>query len=145
VFQKETEYALCGLVYVQYQNLKGRRPGIIEIATEIETPPSFTAKILQRLVRFGFLESQKGKNGGFYFDKTKPDLSLKEIIVAIEGDKIFSGCVFGLKYCDENSSCPLHGSYAPIRDAMKRLVPDETIQSLGGKNYGELEIVLNCM
>ena len=72
MFNKETEYALRGLVYIKLQNLKGRRPGTYEVAKEIEAPPFYTAKILQRLVRFGFLRSLKGKGGGFFFDPDKP-------------------------------------------------------------------------
>ena len=69
MFNKETEYALRGLVYIKLQNLKGRRPGTVEIAKEIEAPHFFTAKILQRIVRVGLLKSYKGKNGGFFFDE----------------------------------------------------------------------------
>lgn len=133
MFKKETEYALRALVYIQFQNLKNRRPGIAEISSEIETPQSFTAKILQRLVKQGFVESLKGINGGFFFDSTKPDVSLKKLIVSIEGDSLFKGCGFGLKHCDENNPCPLHYSYAPIRDAIEKLVNEETIQSLARK------------
>lgn len=143
MFKKETEYALRGLVYIQSQNLNGKKPGIIEIATEIETPAPFTAKILQRLVRMGFIESAKGKNGGFFFDPQKPPLALMRIIVAIEGENLFKGCGFGLKYCDENSHCPLHNSYAPIRDALNNLVLEETIQGLASKNGALNENILN--
>ena len=136
MFKKETEYALRALVYIQLQNFKERRPGIAEIATEIETPQSFTAKILQRLVKNGFVESLKGINGGFFFDASKVDLSLKKVIVSIEGDSLFSGCGFGLKHCDENNPCPLHFSYAPIRDGINKLVTEETIQALA-KKYNE--------
>ncbi|MFZ5430641.1 MAG: RrF2 family transcriptional regulator [Bacteroidota bacterium] len=130
MFTKETEYALRSLVYIQSQNVSGRTPGVVEISREIESPQFFTAKILHRLVKMGFLESHKGKNGGFYFDPGKPDLPLKEFIVAIEGEKLFSGCGFGLKQCDENNPCPLHHHYAPIRDALNELTGSQTIQSL---------------
>jgi len=133
VFKKETEYALRALVYIQLQNSRDRRPGIAEIATEIETPQSFTAKILQRMVKQGFVESLKGINGGFFFNPAKEDLHLKRVIISIEGDSLFSGCGFGLKQCDENNPCPLHYSYAPIRDAIVKLVSEETIQGLAGK------------
>lgn len=133
MFKKETEYALRALVYIQFQNLKSRRPGIAEIASEIETPQSFTAKILQRLVKQGFVESLKGINGGFFFEPSKPDLPLKKLIVSIEGESLFNGCGFGLKHCDENNPCPLHNNYAPIRNAIEKLVTEETIQSLARK------------
>jgi Rrf2 family protein len=133
MFNKETEYALRGLVYIQMQNSKGARPGIDEIAREIEAPRFFTAKILQRMVRMGFVMSLKGKGGGFYFDTGKPELSIKELITVIEGNKIITGCGFGLKKCNEDKPCPMHNHYAPIRDAINKLVSTETIQSLASK------------
>lgn len=130
MFNKETEYALRGLVYIQLKNFEGKRPGIAEIAEQIDAPHFYTAKILQRLVRQGFIESQKGKGGGFYFDTKKPDLSLKELIIATQGEYLFSGCGFGLKQCDVNNPCPLHDKYALIRDALIKLVTEENVQSL---------------
>lgn len=130
MFNKETEYALRGLVYVQVQNMKGTKPGIIEIANEIDAPLHYTGKIMQRLVKQGFLTSVKGKGGGFLFDERKPDLQLKSVIQAIEGEKTYGGCGFGLKLCDENNPCPLHGQYAPIRDSINKLISGNTIQSL---------------
>ncbi len=143
MFKKETEYALRALVYIQLQNNRERRPGIAEIASEIETPQSFTAKILQRLVKQGFVESLKGINGGFFFDTSKEDLPLKKLIVSIEGDSLFRGCGFGLKHCDEKNPCPLHESYAPIRDAIEKLVTEETIQGLAKKYSNNGKITLN--
>jgi Rrf2 family protein len=130
MFNKETEYALRGLVYIQMQNIKGNRPGTDEISREIGAPRFFTAKILQRLVRMGFVMSLKGKNGGFFFDKDKPDLTINELITATEGNKIITGCGFGLKDCSPNNPCPIHEKYAPIRDAIKDLFTSETVKSL---------------
>ncbi len=143
MFKKESEYALRALVYIQTQNMNTRRPGIAEIATEIETPPSFTAKILQRMVKQGFIESQKGINGGYFFNPEKKELSLKRVIVSIEGDNLFCGCGFGLKECDNENPCPLHNQYAPVRDAMNDLVSNETIQSMARKSINDKKIRLN--
>ncbi|MCK9638866.1 MAG: Rrf2 family transcriptional regulator [Prolixibacteraceae bacterium] len=130
MFKKETEYALRGMVYIQLQNLKDRRPGVAEIAHEIEAPYFFTAKIFQRLAKQGFVKSMKGKGGGFFIEPEKKDLPLKELIIAIEGEELFIGCGFGLKNCDENNPCPLHHQYGMIRDQINKLVAGETIQSL---------------
>ena len=137
MFNKETEYALRGLVYIQLQNIKGRHPGTAEVAKEIEAPPFFTAKILQRLVRAGFLESQKGNGGGFFFNHDKADLPIIKLVTAIEGDNSFSGCVFGLKHCDKNNPCPLHQKYVPIRESVNNLLSDETVQSLAEKLHNK--------
>jgi Rrf2 family protein len=130
LFTKETEYALRSLVYIQSQNMLQRTPGVVEISREIESPQFFTAKILHRLVKMGFIESHKGKNGGFFFNPDKPDLPLKDFIISIEGDKLFNGCGFGLKQCDENNPCPLHYYYTPIRNALNELTANQTVQSL---------------
>ena len=130
MFNKETEYALRGLVYIQLCNYKGQRPGIAEIAREIDAPPFYTAKILQRLVRIGFIHSIKGKGGGFFFEPESNDLPLKDVILTTEGDALLTGCGFGLKECDEKNPCPVHDRFFPVREGIQRLVSEETIQSL---------------
>jgi Rrf2 family protein len=142
MFNKETQYALRGLVYINLQNLKGRRPGTVEISTEIEAPQFFTAKILQRLVRAGFVESAKGKGGGFFFDPGKPELKLDRLITAIEGNSSYSSCGFGLKECDNDNPCPLHDRYSPVRERINKLVTEESVQSLAKKVYRK-EIKMN--
>lgn len=137
MFNKETEYALRGLVYIQLQNAKGRRPGTDEVAREILAPRHYTAKILQRMVRLGFVSSVKGKGGGFFFNGNRPELTLKEIVLATEGGKMLSGCGFGLGTCDTSFPCPLHDRYSGIRDAINRLVSTETVQSLA-RQYTQL-------
>jgi Rrf2 family protein len=142
MFNKETEYALRGLVYIQLQNDLGKRPGIVEIAGQIDAPYFYTAKIMQRLVRIGFIESQKGKGGGFYFDSRKPNLSIKELIIATEGDTLFKGCGFGLNKCDEDNPCPLHEKYAPVRNALNLLVSEESVQNLARRTQPGKELIL---
>lgn len=143
MFYKETEYALRSLVYVYLQNLKQRKPGFSEIAREIDAPPYYVAKILQRLARQGLIESNKGKKGGFYFAPDKPDLMLKEIISMIEGNHLFSGCGLGLPLCSDKNPCPFHEKFVPIRDAFNQLATEESIQSLARKINEREELLVN--
>ena len=142
MFNKETEYALRGLVYVQVQNYKGLKPGIAEIAKEIDAPQFYTGKIMQRLVKQGFLSSVKGKGGGFHFDESKTALPLKIVIQAIEGTKTYAGCGFGLKHCDEEHPCPLHEQFAPIRNSINDLISLNTVQSLA-RDYNGMDDLLS--
>ena len=43
---KGSEYALRALLYIQLQNWNEKRPGVTEIAREIEAPEAYSAKIL---------------------------------------------------------------------------------------------------
>lgn len=142
MFNKETEYALRSLVYIQYQNNRQQTPGIEEISKEIEAPQAYVAKILQRMVRLGFVNSIKGKGGGFLFDELKSELTLKELILATEGGTILNGCGFGMKHCNSDNPCPLHDQYGPIRDAINKLVSEETIQSLARKENAAFKIII---
>lgn len=133
MFNKETEYALRGLVYIQVQNARDHIPGITEIAREIETPQFYMAKILQRLTKQGLVQSSKGRGGGFYFDKNKPELSLMEVIQFTEGTDLFNSCAFGLKKCSDTNPCPMHERYALIREGIRQMVTEESIQSFAAK------------
>jgi Rrf2 family protein len=135
MFNKETEYAIRSIVYIKGQNLKDRRPGVDEISKMIEAPRYFVAKILYRLVRAGFLNSIKGKGGGFYIDESGKDLSIMELVSHIEGNGVITGCIFGLSKCSGESPCPLHEKYAPIRESIEKLLRTETIGSLAENYY----------
>lgn len=137
MFKKETEYALRALVYIWQQNKLGRRPGIVETAEEIIAPQPFTAKILQRLVKSGIISSQKGKGGGFFFGDQKADITLKEIIVLMEGNKIFNSCGFGMKQCSDENPCPIHNQYIGIRAAIDKVFGGNTIRDLANKEQEE--------
>jgi Rrf2 family protein len=140
MFSKEIEYALRSLVYIQSRNNVNHRPGIPQIASEIDAPQAFTAKILQRLVRLGLLNSMKGKGGGFYFDPEKPPLQIQTLVRALGGNKILDGCGFGLKQCTSENSCPIHDQYEPIRQSINHLLTSESIQSLAEKQTHLKEI-----
>ncbi len=134
MFKKETEYALRALVYVWQQNQLNRRPGIAETAKEILAPQPFTGKILQRLVKGGLIFSQKGKGGGFFFDPDQSDLLLKDVILHIEGHKVFTSCGFGLGQCDDENPCPIHDQFILVRASLEKVFSENTIQDLADKD-----------
>jgi Rrf2 family protein len=138
---KTTEYAIRALVYIFIQNQEGKRPGFKEISRKIDSPEQFTAKVLQNLARAELISSMKGRGGGFFFDQTATPLTIYDVIRVMEGEKFFSKCGFGLKRCDEESPCPLHDDYSPVRESFFNLVKKETIQSLS-KKINEQKAVL---
>ena len=133
MLSKRTEYAIRALVYIQLKNSADIRPGVSEIAREIEAPVAYSAKILQTLTKKGLLDSMKGRGGGFFFRDKQSDLTLYDVIHVMEGKTGFDKCVFGLKSCDCDYPCPLHEKYTAIRDGYHEIVKTETIQSLTNK------------
>ena len=139
---KSTEYAIRALVYVQLKNWENKRPGVGEIAKEIEAPEAFSAKILQTLTKHKLLDSMKGRGGGFFFTEYQSNLTLYDVIHVMEGDSCFHKCGFGLKNCNDDNPCPLHEKYKVVRDGFYEIVKAETIHSLA-KRIVEGEAVLN--
>ena len=129
---KTTEYAIRALVYIQLQNWQSKRPGVAEIAENIESPAAFTAKILQLLTKHKLLRSAKGRGGGFFLEDTE-QLTLYRVIVIMEGDSCFTRCGFGLKHCNDTNPCPLHERYIDVRDGFLNIAKTETIQSVSKK------------
>lgn len=128
MFSKTCEYAIRALIYIAQKSKDGNRIGIKEIASGIDSPEYFIAKILQDLSKKGFVQSAKGPNGGFYMDENNLKLSVADIVREIDGDKLFSGCGFGLKECSESHPCPIHNEFKHIRQAIKTMLEESRIQ-----------------
>ena len=133
MLSKSTEYAMRALVFVQLCNWEQKRPGVGEIAKEIEAPEAYTAKILQTLTKSKLLNSMKGRGGGFFFNENQSSLTLYDVIHVVEGDACFNKCGFGLKQCNQDNPCPLHEKYKLVRDDFFSVVKTETIKSLSEK------------
>lgn len=130
MFSKACEYGIRAVIYIWSQNNKGKKIGIKDICKEIDAPEFFTAKILQSLARQGVISSAKGPNGGFYIEKEQENLTLIDLIIAIDGDGIFKGCGLGLKQCSETSPCPIHHEFKVIRDQLGKMLHEKKISDL---------------
>lgn len=134
MFSKTCEYAIRAIIYIYNKStVCDCKVGIKEIATEIQSPEHFTAKILQLLSRHEIVSSTKGPNGGFYMSTHQGQLNLLEIVKAVDGSRVFTGCVLGLSQCDETKPCPIHNEYKPIRDKMKAMLTNTNVESLATK------------
>lgn len=130
MFSNACEYGIRALTIIAKEGEKGKRIGIKEICRIAKTPESFTAKILQTLVRQGILKSQKGPSGGFYMTKDLSSLTLYEIVEAIDGTEIFNKCGLGLDKCDARNPCPLHVEFEKVRSSLKMMCENNTLESL---------------
>ena len=96
--------------------------GVKQIAKAIDSPEPFIAKILQDLGRKGLVISAKGPTGGFYLDNAGLKKSLADIVIAIDGDILFTGCGLGLKTCSAKMPCPVHDDFVDIRKHIKSMM-----------------------
>lgn len=127
IFSKTCEYAMRAVFYISHRTANGGRVSIKDIALGIDSPEHFLAKILQDLSRRGIVQSVKGPNGGFYLDAVSFKRPLADIVEAVDGNGIFTGCGLGLDYCSETNPCPLHHEFKDIRNSIQDLLQNTTI------------------
>lgn len=126
-FSKTCEYAMRAVLYIASRSREGQRVGIKEIAENINSPEHFLGKILQKLSREGIVQSMKGPNGGFYLDAKGLERPLADIVTALEGEDLFTGCAMGLSYCSESNPCPLHSEFKKVRNQITHILYKTTI------------------
>lgn len=119
MLSKACEYGIRASIIIASESVNGHRLGLAEIAQKIDSPVAFTAKILQKLVKQNIIHSIKGPGGGFEADtKNLKNLTLMQIVTAIDGDSVFSKCSLGLNECSEDKPCPFHHKYKPIKEKL---------------------------
>lgn len=99
-----------------YEN-KGTTLKVSTIAKAFGLPDSHMAKICQRLVKTGFLNSMRGPSGGVYPRKKAEDIKLIDIYRSIEGEPEDITCLIRDFNCDRESC--IFGTV--IRDANKKI------------------------
>lgn len=134
MFSKTCEYAIRAVILIAEQAEGGNKLSVKDIALGIDAPEHFIAKILQDLSRKGLVKSTKGPNGGFYHDHLTLGNALIDIVKAVDGDQLFTGCGLGLKECSEDRPCPIHHQFKQVRGEIKLMLEEAKV--------GELSTVL---
>lgn len=92
MFSKSCEYAIRATVHIASKSAINERGTLIDIAKDIDSPIAFTAKILQQLVKNNVIHSIKGPHGGFFIPEDElQNVKLIQVVVAIDGNKLFTG------------------------------------------------------
>ena len=131
MFSKSTEYALRAVIYIAQHGTEERKLSLDEVSRAIDSPASFTAKILQVLTKNNqVISSMRGPNGGFYMTAKAKKLPAKVILQAMEEDEVLEKCVLGLAECSELKPCPMHTEYKIIKQQLINLFSKKTIQVL---------------
>ena len=131
MFSKACEYGIKASIFIAQESMKGNRSSLKEVADAIDSPVAFTAKILQSLAKDEIIQSVKGPTGGYEITEGQLcNVTLLNIVTAIDGDQLFNGCGLGLKSCNESKPCPVHFHYKSIREELKCMFQTTTVGDL---------------
>lgn len=87
------------------------------------------AKVMQTLVRAGFVHSVRGPAGGFSLDKESENISLLEIFEAIEGKISMRACPFEKAICPFDS-CLMGGIFHKLTDELVTYLKANTLKTM---------------
>ena len=89
------------------------------LSHSLNCPAAYLSQILAKLKAPGILKSQRGLNGGVYLAKALEDISVYDVIAAIDGETFFSTCFMGIEGCGHIEPCPFHHFWADKRGEIK--------------------------
>jgi Rrf2 family protein len=131
MMSKKSKYALRALLA-----LARRRPDepvlISELADQEAIPKKFLELILLELKNNGILQSRKGRGGGYFLAKRPEQISLGEVIRALDGPLAPVACVSQRSYhtcdeCDDEATCGIRAVMKNVRDATAGILDRETL------------------
>ena len=132
IFSRQCEYALQAVLFLALKP-QGERTSIKELTKHLDLPYHFAAKILQALSRKGLLLSYKGSLGGFALKKSVNEITLYQIIEAVDGLNFMQGCVLGFSECGNDHPCALHDRWGKMRDELKGLLTTKSISQFASE------------
>jgi Rrf2 family protein len=127
---RKTDYAVRCVLYLARD--KDQVSNVTEVSKAMHIPKSFLAKIFQKLVRAGMVESIRGMNGGFRLAKKPSEISLLDIMTAIQGPAAINLCAVDSRKCRRSSTCSVHPVWVELRRDVNRKLQEQTIDQLAG-------------
>lgn len=109
---KTSEYAVRILCYMA--NSEKSLHNVSMILQTMNIPPKYLRRIMTDLCKYKFIQSVKGRDGGFKFLIPPEEIFLADIIDAVEGLDNYHGCLLGLDECSCENPCAVHAAYFDI-------------------------------
>lgn len=110
-----TDLALRVLEELDRAGIRVKRP---DLAAVVGTTPDFLARVIAPLVRAGWVVSEVGRSGGYQSAIGLHDISMLDVIEAVEGTPDDGRCVLRAGPCRSAENCALHDAWSKARRAL---------------------------
>lgn len=140
IFSKSCEYAIQAVLFLATKT--DHQPvHLRDISDALLIPHHFLSKVLQTLSRDEIVVSHKGLNGGFQLGRPAKDITLIDIVRAVDGDAFLDHCLLGFPACGDANPCPVHFAWKDSKAIILNLLHDNTIDTLSSKLDGKLSLI----
>ena len=135
-FTKRADYGLMAIHYIAVHDDLGS-VSAKRIAEESNIPPEIMAKILQRLAKKGLIVSQNGPKGGYALSRRPDDITVGEVIRALEGPINIVSCLEDTS-CKQMERCTLRRPVQRIQAAITNVLDTMSLAELASEDVPRL-------
>lgn len=125
---RQADYAVRAVLYLANIGPE-TRAATSQIAHEQQIPPSFLAKIVSQLSVAGLLQTSRGARGGVSLARSPENISLLEVVEAIDGPILLNECVAGNGVCNFGDDCPMRPIWCETQEELITRLKTTTFDS----------------
>ena len=126
---KSADYGI--VLMTQMASQADRQFSAVELSNETQLPHPTVAKVLKILARGGLLKSHRGAKGGYTLAKGPEEISVVEIITALDGPIAITECVDNTPgECGQESICAVKGNWNRINQAIRQALASITLAEM---------------
>ena len=131
---RQADYAIRAVLYLSRLE-PGQRASTSAVAKEQSIPPSFLAKIISQLSIAGLLHTSRGARGGVMLAREPGEISLLDVVEAIDGPITLNECVHDTEDCSLGDGCVLREVWC--------LAQEELVNRLKATNFSQIAVSMN--
>lgn len=126
---RQADYALRAMLFLAKLEPQERAP-TSKIAQSQQIPSSFLAKIISQLSIAGLIHTSRGAGGGVSLARKPNEISLLDVVEAIDGPITLNECTRDPSICTFGESCPLHEVWCETQKEMVSKLQAATFDKL---------------
>ncbi len=128
-FTKAEEYGMQGVLHLADKGKDEVTP-LSEISEARDIPEKFLAKIFQSLSRSGILRSHRGVRGGFTLAKPPSEITVKDVLEAIQGPYHLTKCIPDPGSCPRSDSCAMRTLLVTAEERLLEVFVKHTLEDV---------------
>lgn len=132
---RTTDYAVRAMTYLA-DRVPGTRATVGAVSAAAGVTPPLMSKVLQRLVSARLVVSYRGKEGGFNLARPAGEISLLDVLVAMEGPLCLNVCLLPGEACSRQPWCAAHLVWAEVQRKVGAILDAASIAELAAVSAG---------
>lgn len=126
---RQADYAVRAVLHLA-QERPDRRVRRVDIVEAQEVPGAFLTKILSRLTAAGIVDSRRGVNGGMKLARPAGEITLLEVVEAVDGPVRLNPCLLRPGTCPRDTYCAVHPVWARLTNELRGWLTEVTFADL---------------